>query len=221
MLLIQDKRVNWDTCQVGIPGATAKDKENRRIPFNPKGRLAAILNGGRSWVRGVRVRQRERHVPAEHPDRLGDASPVRLRHRATVRKEGCGMEPRTAAPDRSAVARPASRRRVSAPGGRRRHPDHSTDARPRECAADAAIPQHDGRGTAKRVGGELEKPKPAASTGVRKLTGLFRLPDCPRFVPGSGEVWLRGRDLNPRPLGYEPNELPDCSTPRQCKEHSV
>ena len=21
--------------------------------------------------------------------------------------------------------------------------------------------------------------------------------------------------MNPRPLGYEPNELPDCSTPRQ------
>src|SRR5690349_1506504 len=30
-------------------------------------------------------------------------------------------------------------------------------------------------------------------------------------------LWLRGRDLNPRPLGYEPNELPDCSTPRQRK----
>jgi len=43
MLLIQNKRVNWETCQIGIPGATAKDKENRRIPFNPKGRLAAIL----------------------------------------------------------------------------------------------------------------------------------------------------------------------------------
>ena len=43
MLLIQNKRVNWDTNQIGIPGATAKDKENRRIPFNPKGRLAAIL----------------------------------------------------------------------------------------------------------------------------------------------------------------------------------
>jgi membrane-bound lytic murein transglycosylase A len=26
--------------------------------------------------------------------------------------------------------------------------------------------------------------------------------------------WLRGVDLNHRPLGYEPNELPDCSTPR-------
>jgi integrase len=43
MLLIQSKRVNWDTCQIGIPGTTAKDKENRRIPFNPNGRLAAIL----------------------------------------------------------------------------------------------------------------------------------------------------------------------------------
>ena len=43
MLLIQNKRVNWDTCQIGIPGATAKDKENRRVPFNPNGRLAAVL----------------------------------------------------------------------------------------------------------------------------------------------------------------------------------
>jgi hypothetical protein len=43
MLVIQNKHVNWNTCQIGIPGATAKDRENRRIPFNPKGRLAAIL----------------------------------------------------------------------------------------------------------------------------------------------------------------------------------
>ena len=43
MLLIQNRRVNWETCQIDIPGATAKDRENRRIPFNPSGRLAAIL----------------------------------------------------------------------------------------------------------------------------------------------------------------------------------
>jgi integrase len=43
MLLIQNCRVNWKTCQIGIPGATTKDKKNRRVPFTPDGRLAAVL----------------------------------------------------------------------------------------------------------------------------------------------------------------------------------
>ena len=34
-----------------------------------------------------------------------------------------------------------------------------------------------------------------------------------------GFRWWRGRDLNPRPSGYEPDELPDCSTPR-CRERT-
>ena len=29
-----------------------------------------------------------------------------------------------------------------------------------------------------------------------------------------GRNWLRGLDLNQRPSGYEPDELPGCSTPR-------
>ena len=34
---------------------------------------------------------------------------------------------------------------------------------------------------------------------------------------GLAAKWLRGLDLNQRPLGYEPNELPGCSTPQyQC-----
>jgi hypothetical protein len=37
---------------------------------------------------------------------------------------------------------------------------------------------------------------------------------CFPFLFPTLRKWLRGRDLNPRPLGYEPNELPDCSTPR-------
>jgi hypothetical protein len=30
----------------------------------------------------------------------------------------------------------------------------------------------------------------------------------------SAKDWLRGLDLNQRPSGYEPDELPGCSTPR-------
>ena len=30
--------------------------------------------------------------------------------------------------------------------------------------------------------------------------------------------WLRGLDLNQGPSGYEPDELPDCSTPRYLRK---
>jgi hypothetical protein len=37
-----DERM-WDTHQISIPAAHAKDAESRRIPFEPKGRLAQLL----------------------------------------------------------------------------------------------------------------------------------------------------------------------------------
>jgi hypothetical protein len=37
---------------------------------------------------------------------------------------------------------------------------------------------------------------------------------CHNRIVRQGKIfWLRGRDLNPRPSGYEPDELPGCSTP--------
>jgi integrase len=44
MLKIQNRRILWDTHQISIPAAHAKDAESRRIPFEPNGRLAQVLN---------------------------------------------------------------------------------------------------------------------------------------------------------------------------------
>ena len=33
-------------------------------------------------------------------------------------------------------------------------------------------------------------------------------------IAAKNKNWLRGLDLNQGPSGYEPDELPDCSTPR-------
>jgi len=43
MLRIQNRDVDWTQHQIVIQGANAKDHENRRIPFDPHGRLAPIL----------------------------------------------------------------------------------------------------------------------------------------------------------------------------------
>lgn len=43
MLRIQNRHVDWEQHQIAIPGRHAKDRENRRIPFDPQGRLTPIL----------------------------------------------------------------------------------------------------------------------------------------------------------------------------------
>ena len=43
MLRIQNRHVDWERHQIAIPGAHAKDSENRRVPFDPQGRLTPIL----------------------------------------------------------------------------------------------------------------------------------------------------------------------------------
>ena len=56
-----------------------------------------------------------------------------------------------------------------------------------------------------------EKNKPIFWRHLKKKKGLENCPDTSKSKPFE---WLRGQDLNLRPSGYEPDELPGCSTPR-------
>ena len=59
--------------------------------------------------------------------------------------------------------------------------------------------------------GDWDKPSPSAFMKSRdRRVGLLTT---------SSKLWLRGPDLNRRPSGYEPDELPGCSTPRQNCTH--
>src|SRR2546426_990836 len=53
----------------------------------------------------------------------------------------------------------------------------------------------------------------ATGSGGKLAAALSLERKAPLNLSRAGN-WLRGRDLNPRPSGYEPDELPGCSTPR-------
>ena len=49
---------------------------------------------------------------------------------------------------------------------------------------------------------------------VYVFCGKITIPLSTRLYGQRYLFWLRGPDLNRRPPGYEPDELPGCSTPR-------
>src|SRR5256885_11239891 len=110
------------------------------------------------------------------------------------------MEPAATTTHRPALARPQTRGRVPAARRRRRHPDHSTDARPREHSADAALLERDGRRTTERLGGELEESRTTAAAGEQQLMRCAMSARLSRICPGAREK------MAPQ-AGFEPATL--------------
>ena len=71
----------------------------------------------------------------------------------------------------------------------------------------------------KEVNKRNERSKSKSEISKRVCTGRYNsMKVFHSFETLLGKKILRGRDLNPWPQGYEPCELPCCSTPRRRDE---
>jgi hypothetical protein len=140
MLRIQNRHVDWEQHELVIPGANAKDAENRRVPFDPQGRLAPVLKrratlGPYAFVFGS--------PDGEFQDSFKTAweSLLLVANGHDTKRAQPGVRV-----DRSELQqidlpwRSASRRRLPPPGGRRRYPHHPIDARSLRHQDNTAVP---------------------------------------------------------------------------------
>ena len=64
------------------------------------------------------------------------------------------------------------------------------------------------------IRGRRHGPRVGQIRATSRKNAEARLERASQVRVGADEFWLRGQDLNLRPLGYEPNELPGCSIAR-------
>ena len=149
MLRIQNRHVDWAQHQIVIPG---REREGLGEPAHsvrpPRAAGSDPEAAGKPWARRVRLRLSGRGIPGQLQDRLGVSPAARPRPRHEARKARCTRRSREAPTDRPALARPASRRRLPAPGDGVDIRGDSVDARSLRHQDHAAIPQHHGRRSA-------------------------------------------------------------------------
>jgi hypothetical protein len=91
MLRIQNRHVDWERFQIAIPGANAKDSENRRVPFDPQGRLMLGHADIKQTQRYLNITDEELR---RDDGRLGTSTTAAacgwLESSRAGRREGCG-----------------------------------------------------------------------------------------------------------------------------------
>jgi hypothetical protein len=93
---------------------------------------------------------------------------------------------------------------------RRRHPHDPADARPCRHQADAAVPEHHGRGTQARDDWRLGAQTPAAARGWLGSTGACRRESCRRVA--HAESTMAGH-IEPRRIVSQLSVVPDLALP--------